>query len=365
MNQGSRRLGASLLLLLATSVAYALGNPVSAATTPSVARAMVPPPTSSATPPMGWNGYNEYHTYMTASMLEAEARALVSSGMKSAGYNYVILDGGWALPWRNRFGEQQANPQRFPHGLQPVIQYVHSLGLRFGLYTSAGTENCAHTSVGSYGHYATDAATFARWGVDYLKFDWCYIPYGNYPSRTPMQVSQLLARQMATALAATHRRIVLDINDTLIKRDTPSAWAGGFGGLWRTTPDIQDNFASVVHNFQLNERNLDHTHPGAWNDPDMLEAGNSGLTTVESQTQFTLWAEMAAPLIAGTNLTTMSPATSRVLLNRQVIAVDQDPLGIPGSIVARGQGTWVLTKPLVNHTQAIVLFNSTNAPGCV
>ena len=315
------------------------------------------------TPPMGWNGFNHFYLRVTAATVEAAARALVDSGMKDAGYTYVNLDGGWDLRWRNATGTLQPNPAKFPQGIRPVADYVHSLGLKFGIYTSAGTQNCAGTSAGSYGHYRQDAATFASWGVDYLKLDWCSIPYRNYPHLTPRQLSQMLAAQMRDALAATGRPIVYDVNDWT--NDEPWSWARGVANLWRTTPDVQDSYPSMLWNFTHNVSHHVQAGPGGWNDPDMLETGNGGMSTTEYQSQFSLWAEMAAPLIAGNDLTTMSATTQSILTNISVIEVDQDPLGRQGYLVASADGHWVLTKPLANGGRAVVLFNQTDTPATI
>ncbi len=309
------------------------------------------------TPPMGWNGFNNFYPHVTEATVEAQAQAIVASGMKSSGYLYVNLDGGWDLKQRNASGELWADPAKFPHGIKPVADYVHSLGLRFGIYASAGYTNCARTSAGSYGHYVQDAATFAAWGVDYVKLDWCGIPFNAFPQMSHEQVSQLLAKEMATALASSGRSIVYDINDWM--NDSPWTWARGLAHLWRTTQDSHDRWWSLISQFKANVGHHAMAGPGGWNDPDMLEVGNGGMNLTEYQAQFTLWAEMAAPLIAGNDLTTMSPATAAILTNRAVIAVDQDPLGRQGYPVSNSGGRWVLTKPLANGDRAVVLFNET------
>jgi alpha-galactosidase len=311
------------------------------------------------TPPMGWNGYNHFGRNVTAAIVEAAARAMVTSGMKTAGYTYVNLDGGWNLRTRSAQGQLQPNPRLFPHGIQPVVAYVHSLGLKFGIYASAGTRNCARSSAGSYGHYRQDAATFASWGVDYIKLDWCYVPYKDYPSMTHQQVSQTLARQMGQAIAATGRRILYDVNDTAV-RTVAWTWAAPVANIWRTTSDIGANYTSMVAHFIRDVRDYHYAGRGGWNDPDMLEVGNGAMTPTDSRTQFSLWAELAAPLIAGNNLTRMSSVTRGILTNRAVIAVDQDRLARQGYPLATGHGHWVLTKPLANGDRAVVLFNQSD-----
>ena len=318
----------------------------------------VPSSQLAATPPMGWNGFNHFYIRVTETTIEAQARALVSSGMAAAGYTYVNLDGGWDMPVRTAKGELQPMPKRFPHGIKPVADYVHSLGLKFGIYTSAGMTNCARTSAGSYGHFSEDAQLFASWNVDYVKLDWCGVPYDRYRKMTRQQVSLMLATQMRAALNATGRSMILDVN--VNAEFGPWTWAPGIANLWRTGRDSHDQWSSLVWNFTQNVHQYAWAGPGHWNDPDMLEVGNGGMTEAEYRAQFSLWAEMAAPLIAGNDLTAMSPAIARILTNRAVIGVDQDPLGRQGRPVASAGGHWVLVKPLASGAVAVVLFNSTD-----
>jgi len=324
------------------------------------------PPTGrlALTPPMGWNGFNHFYHSVSEARVEAQARALVSSGMQAAGYTYVNLDGGWDLKHRNSAGQLQPDPAKFPHGIKPVADYVHELGLKFGIYASAGYMNCAATSAGSYGHYIQDAAAFAAWGVDYVKLDWCYIPFHDYPHMKQQQVSLFLARQMGAALAGTNRSILYDINDWIYSDDA-WVWARGLAHMWRTTHDSHDMWSSLLSQFKANVNHHALAGPGGWNDPDMLEVGNGGMSSVEYQAQFSLWAEMAAPLIAGNDLTLMSPVTRSILTNAAVIAIDQDPLGRQGYPVSSEGGHWVLTKALANGDRAVVLFNETGKPAII
>jgi alpha-galactosidase len=309
---------------------------------------------------MGWDGYNRFGRSVTADIVEAEARALVSTGMKAAGYRYVILDGGWNLRERNSAGSLVPDPAKFPRGVKPVADYVHSLGLKFGIYASAGFYNCAWGSAGSYGHYQQDARTFASWGVDYVKLDWCNIPYWNYPGWPQWQVSRYLAAQMSYALAATRRPIVLDVNDWT--GDGPWNWAAPLASLWRVCDDIQDSYFSMVSNFSTDIRYSSSAGPGAFNDPDMLEVGNGGMTATEYQAEFSLWAMLAAPLIAGNDLTSMTTTNRNILSNREVIAVDQDRLGREATVLSSGGGHWVLVKSLADGSRAVVFFDQANAP---
>jgi alpha-galactosidase len=311
-----------------------------------------------ATPPMGWNGYNRYSRSVTDPIVRAMARELVASGLSRLGYRYVNLDGGWDQLDRAPNGELQPDKRKFPYGIAPLAAYVHSLGLKFGIYTSVGYRNCAGTSAGSYGHYEQDAQTFASWGVDYVKADWCWIPSRRYPNMSHVSMSQVLARQLGAALAASGRSMVLDLNDWSDR--PPSGRPRDLGNMWRTASDIRDTYVSMLSNFKRNVAFYHASSRDHWNDPDMLEVGNGGMTATEYRTMFTLWAEMAAPLIAGNDLTHMSPQTLSILSNQAVIAVDQDPLGAQGRPVTDHDGLWVLTKPLVSGDPVIVLFNETN-----
>ncbi|MBO0883190.1 MAG: glycoside hydrolase family 27 protein [Mycobacterium sp.] len=309
------------------------------------------------TPPMGWNGYNHYSRAVTASIVRAQARSLVSSGMKAAGYTYVNLDGGWNLLHRNAHGALRADPRKFPHGIAPLAAYVHSLGLKFGIYASVGKTNCARTAAGSWRHYRQDAKTFASWGVDFVKVDWCNVP--RFPGMTAEQVARMLFGRFGRALRSASRPMLYSLSTN---RPALAAWtwAPSVGNMWRTTRDIKDRYASMLAHLALNAQHARAAGPGGWNDPDMLEVGNGGMTRREDRAEFSLWAEMAAPLIAGNDLTRMSAATRRTLTNQAIIAVDQDRLGRQGHILANANGHWVLAKPLVNGARAIVLFNQTD-----
>jgi alpha-galactosidase len=311
------------------------------------------------TPPMGWNGFNRYGRDVTASIVMTQAGALVSSGMKAAGYDYVNLDGGWALRERDPQGQLQPDPSKFPEGIKPLAAYVHSLGLRFGIYTSAGRTNCSRTSAGSWGHYRTDTATFASWGVDFVKVDWCNVPMHRFPGMTLEVVAQRLYGRFAQALRSAGRPTLYSLS-TNTPRLAAWEWAPRLGNMWRTGKDLRADYDSMVANVASNAPHDRAAGPGGWNDPDMLQVGNGGLTPQEEQTEFSLWAEMAAPLLAGNDLTNMSAGTLTTLTNRAVIAVDQDPLGRQGHVVANQSGHWVLTKPLTNGARAVVLFNQTD-----
>ncbi|MBO0883933.1 MAG: glycoside hydrolase family 27 protein, partial [Mycobacterium sp.] len=222
------------------------------------------------TPPMGWNGFHYYVRDVTASIVEAQARALVSSGMKAAGYAYVNLDGGWDLLDRDAQGQLQPDPRKFPDGIKPVAAYIHSLGLKFGIYASLGTTNCAQSAAGSWGHYQQDADTFASWGVDFVKVDWCAVPMDQFPGMTAEQVAQTLYGQFGDALRSAGRPMLYSLSTNTAKL-AAWTWAPSVGNMWRTTGDVTDSYATMLGNFRSNATHYGAAGPGGWNDPDMLE----------------------------------------------------------------------------------------------
>jgi alpha-galactosidase len=315
------------------------------------------------TPPMGWNDWYSAYCGVNAQMVEQSAQAMAGDGLKAAGYDYVNIDDCWMAPSRDSAGNLVADPTRFPDGIKPVADFVHGLGLKLGIYEDAGTTTCAHLP-GSYGHEVQDAAAFASWGVDYVKYDRCNIPYGDFRGESQQQVQQTLYTRMSNALASTAHPMVFSMCNPDLG-DDPWAWSSPVANLWRTTTDIQDNFGSLLINFEGTVGFYGAARPGAWNDPDMLQIGNGGSTLTEYRSEFSLWAEMAAPLIASTSVSSLSSAALSIYENRNVIAVDQDPLGVQGVPVSRAGGLWVLTKPLQNGDRAVVLFNSTNTASAI
>jgi alpha-galactosidase len=315
------------------------------------------------TPPMGWNDWYSTYCGVDAQLVEQTAQEMLANGMKAAGYDYVNIDDCWMAPSRDASGNLVADPTRFPGGIKPVADYVHSLGMKLGIYEDAGTTTCAGLP-GSFGHEAQDAAAFASWGVDFVKYDRCSIPYQNFPGQTEEQVQQTLYTRMSQALAATHRPIVFSMCNP-DPGDDPWQWGAPIANLWRTTTDIQDNFGSMLANFEGTVNLAADARPGAWNDPDLLQVGNGGSNLREYTSEFSLWAELAAPLIASTNIATLTPAELNIYENRNVIAVDQDPLGRPGVLLSSAHGLWVLTKRLTGGRRAIVLFNATNTAATI
>lgn len=309
------------------------------------------------TPPMGFSNWNatQCGPGFTAAMVESTADTLLASGLAAAGYRYVDLDDCWALPDRDAAGNLVPDPARFPHGIAAVADYVHARGLKLGIYSSAGTRTCdAAGFPGSLGHEGADARQFAAWGVDLLKYDNC--------SNQRVDARERYTA-MRDALAATHRPIVYAICEW--GQSSPWQWAAVVGNSWRTTADITDTWPSVLANFTGNVDRSAAAGPGHWNDPDLLEAGNGGMTPTEYRSQFALWAMMAAPLLISTDLRQATPDTLRTLANPGIIALDQDPLGRQAVQLTDVGGAHVLVKPLAGGEHAVALFNATDRTATV
>ncbi len=297
------------------------------------------------TPPMGWNSWNHFRCNVSDSMIRGEADAMVASGMREAGYRYIVIDDCWQTS-RDAHGAIDADSAQFPNGIKALADYVHSRGLEFGIYTDGGAQTCKGRP-GTLGHEQQDAATYAAWGVDYVKEDWCHAEGLDV---------QVQYKKFRDALARTKRPIVLSICEWGV--NLPWEWAPAVGNLWRTTQDIKDTWQSMLANLDQSAQHASVARPGAWNDPDMLEVGNGGMTEDEYRAHFSMWAIMAAPLIAGNDLRDMSPATQAILTNREVIAVDQDPLGKQGILVWEGPpALQVWSKPLQDGAVAVALLN--------
>lgn len=297
------------------------------------------------TPPMGWNSWNAFHTDITEQKIKDAAQAMVSSGMKAAGYEYINIDDAWMDTVRDAGGRLQADPKRFPHGIKALADYIHSLGLKIGIYESSGTKTCAGYP-GSLHHEKTDAETFAKWGIDYLKLDNCYNEGESYRKRYA---------EMEQALLATGRPIVYSICEWGVK--DPYQWAPAISNLWRTTGDISDDWNSMINIVDQQVGLNKYAGPGHWNDPDMLEVGNGGMTNTEYQTHFSMWAMLAAPLIAGNDLLHMTETTRKILTNKEVIEVDQDPAGKEGYKISDNGNQEVWVKPMSDGSYAVLLLN--------
>lgn len=310
-----------------------------------------------STPPMGWNSWNKFGCNVSEDLLRQTADAMISSGMKDAGYQYIVIDDCWQVG-RDANGNIIVDPKHFPSGMKAVGDYVHAKGLKFGLYSDAGTKTCQGRP-GSRGYEFQDARQYAAWGVDYLKFDWC-------SSSTQDALSSY--ELMRGALDATGRPIVFSICEWGTSK--PWLWAKGVGNLWRTTGDIQDRWEGKKEwrpgdccsygmlDIVDQEAGLESSAgPGHWNDPDMLEVGNGGMTTAEYRAHFSLWAILAAPLIAGNDLRDMKPEIHEILTRKEVIAVDQDPAGNQGRRVRKNGDLEVWSKMLQDGSRAVVLLN--------
>jgi len=299
-----------------------------------------------ATPPMGWNSWNHFAEKVDDATIRATADALVSSGLRDAGYIYLNIDDTWAGK-RDANGVMHPN-EKFPD-MKALADYVHSKGLKLGIYSGLGPKTCVGYE-GSLGHEGQDAQTYAQWGIDYLKYDWCQQP--------PQRVEDMknAYAKMHDALAKTGRPIVL----SLCQYGSHKVWEWGpsvGGNLWRTTGDITDRYNSMAE-IGFNQNGLEKfAGPGHWNDPDMLEVGNGGMNEDEYRTHFSLWAMLAAPLIMGNDLTRMTPYTVEILTNREVIAVDQDQLGKQGFRVAQEGPFEVWMKPMSDGSKVVGLFN--------
>ncbi|WP_051746918.1 NEW3 domain-containing protein [Streptomyces sp. NRRL B-5680] len=338
--------------LLAASLAAAPLATVPLAGTPAAAAESAGGATLVPTPPMGWNDWNAFGCDVDEQLVEQTADRLVSAGLRDAGYQYVNIDDCWMTKNRDAEGRLVPDPVKFPHGITGVAAYVHAKGLKLGIYESAGTMTCAGFP-GSLGHEQQDANAFASWGVDYLKYDNCYnqgVP------------SQQRYRAMGDALAKTGRPIVYSLCNWGL--DSVWTWGRTVGQLWRTTGDIDASFGRMLDIFHANAKLADAAGPGGWNDPDMLEVGN-GMTATEDRAHFSLWAEMAAPLIAGTDLRKASADTLAIYGNTEVVSVDQDRLGKQGRPVSMTAGLDVLAKPLADGGVAVTLFNENPQPAVI
>ena len=316
------------------------------------------------TPPMGWNDYNAYGLDVTEALVRETADAMAASGLRDAGYVYVNIDDGWMADTRDAAGNLRADPGRFPHGIAALAGYVHARNLKLGIYEDAGVTTCGGKP-GSLGHERQDAALFAAWGVDYLKYDNCYAGPGcaQHTCTRGIELSGTARyAAMRDALVRTGRPIVFSICNWGV--DGVWRWGAGYGNLWRTTGDILPTYASMLTNFHDTVGLGRYSGPGGWNDPDMLETGN-GMTVAEDRTEFTLWAAMAAPLIVGTDLVHATADTVSVLTNAAVVAVDQDSLGRPARVVSAAGGLDVLARPLAGGDVAVVLFNETGAAATI
>ncbi|MCK8676979.1 glycoside hydrolase family 27 protein [Streptomyces lichenis] len=314
------------------------------------------------TPPMGWNSWNRFGCGITEAKVRAQADAIATKGLKAAGYQYVVVDDCWMASQRDGNGNLTHDTGRFPGGMKALADYVHGKGLKFGLYQSP-TQGTCQKRPGSYGYERKDAQQFAAWGVDYLKYDWCQTSpqesprmWADFPGKSEKDIAKTLFTRMSNELKATDRPIVYSLSACCSAVDFPS-WAGSVSNLWRTSTDIGDTWNQMLRNAGSAIPYSGAAKRGAWNDPDMLEVGNGGMTDTEYRTHFSVWAQLAAPLIAGNDLSTTDSATLGILRDTDVIAVDQDSLGSQATAVTNTADVLVLSKPLANGDRSISLTN--------
>ena len=308
------------------------------------------------TPPMGWNSWNKFACNVSEDLIKQAADAMVSSGMQDAGYQYVVIDDCWQVD-RDAQGNIVPDAKHFPSGIKSLADYVHGKGLKFGIYSDAGTGTCQNRP-GGRGYEFQDARQYAAWGVDYLKYDWC-----NHST----QDSQASYSIMRDALKKSGRPIVFSLCEWGSTK--PWLWAGDVGNLWRSTGDIVDKWEGsekwgglgVVQILDLQDGLQSYAGPGHWNDPDMLEVGNGGMNLTEYRAHFSMWWLLAAPLMAGNDIRSMSADIHDILTNKEVIAIDQDPLGREGHRVKRADGLEVWAKQLADGGRAVALLNRTGA----
>ncbi|BBH00848.1 alpha-galactosidase 2 [Prunus dulcis] len=283
------------------------------------------------TPPMGWNSWNHFQCNINESTVKTIVDALVSTGLAAVGYKYVNLDDCWAEKNRDRRGNLRAKSSTFPSGIKTLADYVHARGLKLGIYSDAGYMTCSMTMPGSLGHEEQDARTFAEWGVDYLKYDNCYND-GSKPQKRYARMSYALQKN-------------------------PAKWAGLYGNTWRTTGDINDTWASITSIADQNNIWGRYAGPGKWNDPDMLEVGNGGMSLEEYRSHFSIWAVMKAPLLIGCDVRSASKETLQILGNKEVINVNQDPMGVQARKLRSKDGLEVWAGPLSRKRVVVVLWN--------
>jgi alpha-galactosidase len=311
------------------------------------------------TPPMGWNSWNKFACNVDEKMIKEVADAIVSSGMRDAGYTYINIDDCWHGE-RDSVGFIHPDSKRFPSGMKALADYIHSKGLKFGIYSDAGSQTCGGRP-GSRGYEFQDALTYANWGVDYLKYDWC---------NTEGLRAEGAYKTITAALRKAGRPIVLSICEW--GNDKPWEWGQSVGHLWRTTGDIYNCFDciedhgswkswGVMQILDKQEGLRQYAGPGHWNDPDMLEVGN-GMAANEDRAHFSMWAMIAAPLIAGNDLRNMTKETSEILTNKDVIGVNQDALGIQGFKLSVKDSLETWFKPLENGNWAACFLNRSRKP---
>lgn len=305
----------------------------------------------SITPPMGWNSWNHFGCSINETLIRETADALVSSGLAKLGYKYVNIDDCWAEYERSPEGYLVPHKSTFPSGMKALADYVHSKGLKLGIYSDAGFRTCSKKMPGSLGYEEKDAQSFASWGIDYLKYDNCNNGNINPKIRYPV---------MTRALMKAGRSIFLSLCEWGDMH--PALWGAQVGNSWRTTNDINDSWESMISRADENEVYADFARPGGWNDPDMLEVGNGGMTKDEYIIHFSLWAISKAPLLIGCDVRNMTKETMEILSNKEVIAVNQDSLGVQAKKVRMYGDQEIWAGPLSGYRVVVVLLNRGKNP---
>jgi len=311
------------------------------------------------TPPMGWMTWNYFGENINEQIIKEMADAMVISGMSNAGYKYIMIDDGWQ-GGRDNKNNMIPDVKKFPSGIKNLADYIHSKGMKLGIYSDAAQLTCAGYTA-SLGFEEQDAKTFASWGIDYLKYDYCHAPEDSVTAK-------IRYKKMADALKKSGRDIVFSICEWGVRK--PWLWAANVGGqLWRTTYDIRDSWKSMMSILDINAELNNYAAPGRWNDPDMLivglngnkgpsgDLGGIGCTDVEYKSNMSLWCMMAAPLIATNDVRTMSSATKEILLNKELIAINQDIAGVHAKRIKLENGIEIFIKPLMNNDTAIAILN--------
>lgn len=340
-------------------------------TTPEVKAAHSSTDSLAMTPPMGWNSWNAFGANVNEQVIRETADAMANSGLKEAGFQYIVIDDIWQGGRDSSTGLLYADPVKFPSGIKALADYVHSKGLKFGIYSDAGTQTCGDKP-GSFGYEEKDAKLFAEWEVDFLKYDYCYCP--DYASlNTDYKMARERYKKMGDALKSTGRPILFSICEWGPR--SPWLWGKEVGGqMWRTSYDVHDIWDSpnnemspigIVASIDVMANLARFSGPGGWNDPDMLVVGlknsgyikGGGCNDIEYRSQMSMWCMFSAPLMVGGDIRNMNEATKTILLNKDIIDIDQDALGRQAIRMMRKDGLEVWKKPLTNDRFAIALFN--------
>ncbi len=331
------------------------------------------------TPPMGWNSWNCFKADIDESKVKSIADAMVSSGMKDAGYQYIVIDDGWMTKTRDKDGHIVVDPAKFPDGIKPLADYIHSLGLKFGIYSAPGCFTCLKL-MGSLGSEQIDANDYASWGVDFLKYDHCNYPKTSKEAKlVPLDSCRAAYELMRRCLENTGRQIVYSVHDkctvgAVVNNETSLPWIKTVANMHRTSNDIRNNWESMISNLETTSGLWEYAGPGYWNDPDMLEVGNTSnenstrskslqnMNLNEYRTHFSMWCMVAAPLITGNDLRSMTPDIIDILTNKELIAINQDPLGKQGKRIRDDGDPEVWKKELSDNMLAVALLNKSNDP---